>query len=177
MTNLLGNFTELSAKYTAVICDLWGCLHNGIKSFPCALKALEDFKASNGKVVLVTNAPRPIANAEYQIENLGIKKVHYDILLTSGELTSTYVNKICTNKVSIFHIGGKRHHSIYKDMINEQKISIERENYVNADRIVCTEPFDPSRDQLFDYDNTPRAGLDKNLTSLCAKPHLVVDVG
>ena len=177
MVNVIETFSEISDKYTAVICDLWGCLHNGIRSFPAALKALEDFKASSGKVILVTNAPRPISNVEYQIENLGINKIYYDMLLTSGELTSTYVNKICKNKLSIFHIGGKRHHSIYKDMINEQKISIETENIVNADLIVCTEPINPSRDKLSDYENTFRAGIDKNLTLLCANPDLVVDVG
>ena len=177
MTNIIKTFSEISDKYTAVICDLWGCLHNGVKSFPAALRALEDFKASNGKVILVTNAPRPIANVEYQIASLGIKKIHYNMLLTSGELTSNYVNKICKNKLSIFHVGGKRHYSIYKEMIKEKKVSIEVENIVDADLIVCTEPFDPSKDQLSDYENILRAGIAKNLTLLCANPDLVVDVG
>ena len=177
MTNIIKTFSEISDKYDAVICDLWGCLHNGVKSFPAALRALEDFKASNGKVILVTNAPRPIANVEYQIASLGIKKIHYNMLLTSGELTSNYVNKICKNKLSIFHVGGKRHHSIYKEMIKEKKVSIEVENIVDADLIVCTEPFDPSKDQLSDYENILRAGIAKNLTLLCANPDLVVDVG
>ena len=125
----------------------------------------------------MTNAPRPIENVEYQIAKLGIKDTHYDMLLTSGELTSNYVNKICENKLSIFHIGGKRHHSIYKNMIHDQKISIEIENIAQADLIVCTEPFDPSKDQLADYENTFKVGIDKELTLLCANPDLVVDVG
>ena len=177
LTNVIEAFSEISDKYTAVICDLWGCLHNGLKSFPEALRALEQFKASNGKVVLVTNAPRPIGNVEYQIASLGIKDSHYDILLTSGELTSNYINKICENNLRVFHIGGKRHHSIYKDMIHEQKISIELEDIARADLIVCTEPFDPSKDELADYTNTLKVGIDKKLTLLCANPDLVVDVG
>ena len=177
LTNVIKTFSEISDKYTAIICDLWGCLHNGVKSFPAALKALEDFKASKGTVILVTNAPRPIANVEYQIANLGIKKKHYDMLLTSGELTSAYISKISKNKLNIFHIGGKRHHSIYKDTINERKISINIKNIVDADLIVCTEPFDPSIDQPSDYENAFRSGIDNNLTLLCANPDLVVDVG
>ncbi len=177
MTDIIRTFSEISEKYTAVICDLWGCLHNGVKSFPRAIKALEDFKASNGKVVLVTNAPRPIANVEYQIENLGIKKTHYDMLLTSGELTSNYISEICENRLNVFHIGGKRHHSIYKDMIDEKRILIEIENIEKADLIVCTEPFDPSRDQLSGYENILKIGIEKQLTFLCANPDLVVDVG
>ena len=177
MTNVIANFSEISDKYNAVICDLWGCLHNGSESFPEALKALEKFKSSNGKIVLVTNAPRPIANVEYQIAKLGIKETHYDMLLTSGELTSNYISNISGNQLSIFHIGGKRHHSIYKDMIHEKKISIEIDNITHADLIVCTEPFDPSKDQLSDYGNTLKIGIDRDLTLLCANPDLVVDVG
>ena len=177
MTNIIRTFSEISDKYDVIICDLWGCLHNGVKSFPKALKALEDFKASNGKVVLVTNAPRPIANVEHQIAKLGIKENHYDLLLTSGELTSNYINNISNNKLSIFHIGGKRHHSIYKDMIPKKKISIDMEDVAHADVIVCTEPFNPSKDQLSDYKNTLKIGIDKDLTLLCANPDLVVDVG
>ena len=177
MTNVIASFSEISDKYNAVICDLWGCLHNGVESFPEALKALEKFKSSNGKIVLVTNAPRPIANVEYQIAKLGIKETHYDMLLTSGELTSNYINNISGNQLSIFHIGGKRHHSIYKDMIHEKKISIEMDNITHADLIVCTEPFNPSRDQLSDYESMLKAGIDKELTLLCANPDFVVDVG
>ena len=74
MTNVILTFSEISGGYNAIICDLWGCLHNGVESFPEALKALEKFKSSNGKIVLVTNAPRPIANVEFQIAKLGIKE-------------------------------------------------------------------------------------------------------
>ena len=69
--------------------------------------------------------PDQLQTSKYQIAKLGIKEIHYDMLLTSGELTSNYINNISTNQLNIFHIGGKRHHSIYKDMIHEKKISIE----------------------------------------------------
>ena len=160
LANVIRTFSEISCKYTTVICDLWGCLHDGVKSFPKALRALKDFKDANGKVVLVTNAPRPVENIKYQIANLGIKNTHYDKLLTSGELTSVYIRKVCENNSKIFHIGGKRHHSIYKDMIHENKITIELENIADADLIVCTEPFNPSRDQLSDYESMLKAGID-----------------
>ena len=177
LTHVIATFSEISDKYNAVICDLWGCLHNGVESFPEALKALEQFRASKGKVVLVTNAPRPIANVEDQIAKLGIKEIHYDMLLTSGELTSNYIDNISANQLKIFHIGGKRHHSIYKNMIHEEKISIEIDDIKHADLIVCTEPFYPSKDKLSDYGNTLKIGIDKDLTLLCANPDLVVDVG
>jgi HAD superfamily hydrolase (TIGR01459 family) len=62
-------------------------------------------------------------------------------------------------------------------MIHEKKISIEIDIIEHADLIVCTEPFNPSRDQLSDYENILKVGIDKDLTLLCANPDLVVDVG
>ena len=62
-------------------------------------------------------------------------------------------------------------------MIHEKKITIELENIADADLIVCTEPFNPSRDLLSDYESMLKAGIDKELTLLCANPDFVVDVG
>ena len=64
-----------------------------------------------------------------------------------------------------------------KNMIHEEKITIELENIADADLIVCTEPFNPSRDQLSDYESMLKAGINKELTLLCANPDFVVDVG
>ena len=177
MINVIKTFSEISNKYNTVICDLWGCLHNGEKSFPEALRALKSFRASNGKVVLVTNAPRPIANVTDQIAKLGIQETHYDMLLTSGELTSNYISTICKNKLNLFHIGGKQHHCIYKDMIHEKKVSINIKSIEQADLIVCTEPFNPIKDQLSDYHNIFKIGINNKLTLLCANPDFFVDVG
>tara|TARA_Y100001978_G_C23449801_1_gene317121 strand:- start:103 stop:642 length:540 start_codon:yes stop_codon:yes gene_type:complete len=62
-------------------------------------------------------------------------------------------------------------------MIHEKKISIDIDNINQADLVVCTEPFNPSKDQLSDYGNILKVGIDKDLTLLCANPDLVVDVG
>ena len=59
----------------------------------------------------------------------------------------------------------------------KKKIAFEINNIAQADLIVCTEPFDPSKDQRSDYENTFQVGIDNQLTLLCANPDLVVDVG
>jgi len=42
-----------------VLCDVWGVVHNGVRAFPEAVEALRRFRMTGGRVVLVTNAPRP----------------------------------------------------------------------------------------------------------------------
>ena len=177
LTDIISSFSQISGKYNTLICDLWGCLHNGEKSFPRALRALKEFRANGGTVILVTNAPRPIENVNYQIQSLGITKQHYDKLLTSGELTSNYIKKSSIDKINIFHIGGKLHHSIYKSILGHKKLNIENKEILNADLIVCTEPFNPKIDQISDYEKMLEVGVNNKLTFLCANPDLVVDVG
>ncbi len=61
MTDLIPALSTIAARYDAVFCDLWGCLHNGRAAFPAAVAALQAFRAGGGTVVLLTNAPRPPA--------------------------------------------------------------------------------------------------------------------
>ena len=50
---------ELAGDYDALLCDVWGVLHNGVGAFPGAVDALTRFRENGGRVVLLTNAPRP----------------------------------------------------------------------------------------------------------------------
>ncbi|MBT8413390.1 MAG: TIGR01459 family HAD-type hydrolase, partial [Boseongicola sp.] len=71
---IVADLAEISDNYDAVFCDLWGCLHNGIEPFPEAVAALQGFRQRGGKVVLLTNAPRPRASVEKQLEQIGVAR-------------------------------------------------------------------------------------------------------
>ena len=55
---LLSGLSDLAPAYDALICDVWGVLHNGHAVFPDAAAALARFRAERGPVILLTNAPR-----------------------------------------------------------------------------------------------------------------------
>ncbi|MDG2298627.1 MAG: TIGR01459 family HAD-type hydrolase, partial [Planktomarina sp.] len=59
MPKIINSLFEISDHYDALFCDLWGCVHDGLKPFPEALNAMQSFKAKGGRVILVTNSPRP----------------------------------------------------------------------------------------------------------------------
>jgi ribonucleotide monophosphatase NagD (HAD superfamily) len=42
-----------------ILSDIWGVVHNGLEAWPDACAALSEFRKRGGKVVLITNAPRP----------------------------------------------------------------------------------------------------------------------
>ena len=56
---LLSGLSEVAADYDAILCDVWGVIHNGRAAFAPACDALVRFRAGGGRVVLITNAPVP----------------------------------------------------------------------------------------------------------------------
>jgi len=57
--SLLDHFAPLAPRYDGLLCDVWGVVHNGVAAFPKPCEALARFRAGGGRVVLITNAPRP----------------------------------------------------------------------------------------------------------------------
>ncbi|MEM9270723.1 MAG: TIGR01459 family HAD-type hydrolase, partial [Pseudomonadota bacterium] len=85
MPPILTALSEISARYDALFCDLWGCLHNGVQVYPEAVAALEAFRAQGGTVILVTNSPRPAASVAKQLAGMGAPKSCYDAIASSGD--------------------------------------------------------------------------------------------
>ena len=62
MSRIIESLSDVQSRYEALFCDLWGCVHDGLRPFPAAVRALQSYRAAGGKVVLVTNSPRPRAS-------------------------------------------------------------------------------------------------------------------
>ena len=50
MTSLPRGLSELADQYEALLCDVWGVIHNGRESFPQACDALVRWKAERGRM-------------------------------------------------------------------------------------------------------------------------------
>lgn len=72
MTQIISELSEISAQYDALFVDLWGCVHNGVKAFPAANQALKEYRKMGGKVILVTNSPKPRAGVQNQLGTFGV---------------------------------------------------------------------------------------------------------
>jgi ribonucleotide monophosphatase NagD (HAD superfamily) len=56
---IVQSLAEIGGSYQALLCDIWGCYHNGVAPYPAAVEALRAYRATGGIVILLTNAPRP----------------------------------------------------------------------------------------------------------------------
>jgi hypothetical protein len=87
MTQIVSSLGEISDHYDVVLCDVWGCVHNGREAFPDAVHALQAFRQKGGTVVLLTNAPRGRHEVAKQLDRIGVPRDSWDVVTTSGVAT------------------------------------------------------------------------------------------
>lgn len=176
MTRIIDSLSEIAADYDALFCDLWGCVHNGLAAFPDAVAVLKGFRAGGGRVVLLTNAPRPWREVARQIERLGVPQEAWDAIATSGDSArlAMFEGVVGTR---VHFIGEERDLGFFAPMhLAEDAPEIERVPLTEAQGIVCTGPADPHADPSV-YRGEFLYAKTKGLKLLCANPDIVVDRG
>lgn len=176
MQRIIQNLAEISHRYDAVFCDLWGCLHNGVSPFPDAVEALMTFRAAGGKIVLLTNSPKPRAGVATQLTEIGVPEACWDVIATSGDSARLAMFQKAVG-TRVYFIGEERDLPFFEPIhLLQDCPRIERVPLAEAEGIVCTGPFDPMADP-----DVNRADFlyakQKGLTMLCANPDIVVDKG
>ena len=99
MPLLISGLSVIADKYDALLCDVWGVLHNGREAYPGVAEALSNFQAKGGHVLLLSNAPRPSTALPQMFERLGIPHGVYDGILTSGDAARTSWANASTHSV------------------------------------------------------------------------------
>jgi HAD superfamily hydrolase (TIGR01459 family) len=176
MSQIIVNLSEISARYDALFVDLWGCVHNGVAALPGAVKALQDYRKQGGKVILVTNSPRPRAGVLLQLKTFGVPDDTWDEIATSGDSArSAMYRGVVGDKVWFI---GETHDQAFFDPIDflEDPLKITQVPLEQATGIVCMGPQDSMADP---ETMRPQFLMAKQmgLKLLCANPDIVVDRG
>src|SRR5947209_7703371 len=79
--------SAIAADYDAILCDVWGVIHNGRDAFQGACAALAQFREAHGPVVLISNAPRPSKALYAQLDTIGVPRSAWSAFVTSGDAT------------------------------------------------------------------------------------------
>ena len=176
MTQIINNFHEISDRYEALFVDLWGCVHDGVKALPDAVTALQAYRRSGGKVILVTNSPRPRDQVVKQLRHFGVAEDAWDDIATSGDSARTAMYRGMVGS-DIWHLGPPTDKHFFDPIdILDDPVEINQVALEDAEGIVCTGPFDPLADPAI---LRPQLLLakQKGLKLLCANPDIVVDRG
>ncbi len=169
---ILSGLHEIARDYDALVCDVWGVLHNGAHAHAPAVDALKRFRAEFGPVVLLSNAPRPVDALEEQFKKIGVPKDCYDAIMTSGVAARVDLAKRTEGgRLAIFHLGPERDRGVFDDL------PIDCVEPDKARVVLCTGLFDDDHETPDDYRELLDALRNRGLTMLCANPDFVVQRG
>ena len=166
---LLDGLSEIADRYDAILCDVWGVVHNGRESWPEACEALTRFQETRGPVVLISNAPRPSQAVLPQLEQLRVPRSAWSWFVTSGDATRAALAERAPGPVWV--IGPSR------DEVLFDGLDLRRSGPEDAAFICCTGLEDDDTDTPADYVERLAGPASRGLEMICANPDRVVQKG
>jgi HAD superfamily hydrolase (TIGR01459 family) len=169
--HLTGLFA-IAGDYDALICDVWGVVHNGRAPYPAAIAAMLEFRSKRGPVILLSNAPRLAADVQGQLDRLKVPRESYDAIVTSGEATrAELARRTRETTLPILHIGPPRDNAVYEGL-NLRLTDIDE-----ADIALATGLYDDEREGPEDYRPMLERLAARGLVMICANPDVAVQRG
>ena len=169
MPPLIPHFSTLAADYDALLCDVWGVVHNGIAAFPHACDALMRARARGAIVILITNAPRQSMVVGRQLEKLHVPVETYDAIVSSGDVTRAVIE--ARPGQSVCHLGPERDRSIFTG------VDVRLAPLESADYVVCSGLDNDDVETPEDYRARLETMLARKLFMVCGNPDAVVERG
>jgi HAD superfamily hydrolase (TIGR01459 family) len=163
---LITGLSQIAHDHDALICDIWGVVHNGQAPFAEAIEALRRFRRERGPVVLLSNAPRMSGSVIEQFRRIGVATDCYDAIVTSGGATRQ--DLIRRGPLSLYYIGPDSDLGLFEGL------PIARTGIDEAELAVCVGLRDDLTETPDDYKDTLAKLRTRDLQMLCANPDLKV---
>ncbi len=169
---ILSGLSEIAGDYDALICDVWGVVHDGVKPHWPAVEALKKFRATRGRVVLLSNAPRPALDIAKQFVKIGVPTDCYDAIVTSGGAArEDLAGRSKHRPLPMMHLGPPRDRNLYEglnlELCGPQKAAV----------VLVTGPYDDENETPDDYAELLSELRSHGLPMICANPDIVVPRG
>jgi HAD superfamily hydrolase (TIGR01459 family) len=166
---------EIAETYDGLIVDLWGVVHDGIKTYPGAIECLEKLRAAGKKIVFLSNAPRRAAAIGRNLAAMGVTPNLYDGIMSSGEAVFLGLRDRAEPEFSalgqkIYHLGPERDRDVFDSLGLEEVTEPGQADFMlNTGPDDYLGPDDPSI-----YTPVLNQALAAGLPMICANPDLEV---
>lgn len=167
---IVAGLREIAGRYPAIICDVWGVVHNGREAFPAACAALARYREDGGVVVLMSNSPRPRQGFTDQMRELGVPDGAWAAVVTSGDATRELLAARVPGPV--LAVGPPRDLPFYEGI---ELAFVETPEAAAV--ISCTGLYDDEADAPEDYRPLFERAIGQGLEMICANPDRVVQRG
>jgi HAD superfamily hydrolase (TIGR01459 family) len=165
---IISALADISEQYDAVLCDVWGVIHNGRAAYKAACDALAGFRALGKPVILISNAPRPNSVIPNQLQALHVRRDAWDAIVTSGDATRAEIEKRGPRG---YKIGPSKDEGLYDGL------PVDFQPIETADYVICTGLRDELSEPPESYRDELNALAARNLPFICANPDRVVQFG
>lgn len=169
--HIISGLSEIAERYDALIVDIWGVLHNGQAPFAGVDDALKHFRDGGGKVLLLSNAPRPGASALKRLDTIGNSRDGFDDILTSGDTVRALMNEMAQEGKKVCHIGPE------KDADLVAGLAVDFVDEEAADAILFSGMYDDMTETPDDYAAMLARFKARDLPLLCPNPDRTVQFG
>jgi len=166
---LIASLDEISDRYDAVFCDVWGVIHNGRAHYPAAAAALQRWRRQGKVAILLTNVPKPRGPIPAQLERLGFAADAYDAIVTSGDAIRAELAKRAPGPM--FKIGPGDYDRTLWEGLGLAYADLEDARFIGISGL--------NRDDETpaDYADILQRAKARDLELICANPDIVVRVG
>jgi HAD superfamily hydrolase (TIGR01459 family) len=168
-TEIVPGLSAIADRYDAVLCDVWGVIHNGVQGFSEAHNALIRFQDTRGPVVLISNAPRPADAVISQLRALDTPDNAWSGFVTSGDVTRAELANRAPGPV--WAIGPDRDLPLYDGL------ALAFAGPEDAAFISCTGLVEDEIETPEDYKAQLAIAAARSLPFICANPDRVVQRG
>ncbi|ANP45111.1 TIGR01459 family HAD-type hydrolase [Candidatus Viadribacter manganicus] len=169
MTLPIDTIDDIADRYDAVLCDVWGVLHNGRTAYPSACAALRRLKRAGKHVILITNVPKPRGPIPDQLDRAGVPRDAWDAIVTSGDAIRA---ELATRAPGpMFKIGPDDYDRTLWEGLNLTQAPISKAAFL------AISGLNRDDETPADYAELLREAKAHNLDLICANPDIVVQFG
>ncbi len=163
----------LAATCDALILDLWGTLHDGVRPYPHALATIERLREAGKGMVVLSNAPRRASEVGGSLHALGFPDDLAEKVMCSGEEVwlalagrrDPWYRRLGRR---VFHLGPARDRGLLDNPGCETAASLAR-----AEFVLCT-GLDRPEETVADYRPILAEAAALGLPMICANPDFEV---
>ena len=153
----------LDSRYTTILCDLWGVVHDGFRLLPGSAARLARWAGDGRRVMLITNAPRTAATVQDQLDRLGLSRSCYEGISTGGQAG---IDALLTLGAPVGFLGTR----VDRREMVEAGLRLTEDGYAN----LCCTGLDDKRLAVADYAADLAAMAGRGVRVHCLNPDRVV---
>ncbi|HET9811297.1 MAG TPA: TIGR01459 family HAD-type hydrolase [Sphingomicrobium sp.] len=159
---------DIGDSYRVMLCDIWGCIHDGNRLYPGAADRLERWRFDKRTTILITNAPRTAEAVGAQLERLGLDPSLWAGIATSGDAG---IDHLLKSERPVGFIGTKADRAI----LEGRGVRIADDE--NFDELACA-GLDEHRRRVADYEAQIAPLAARGVLMHCLNPdRLVIHAG